>query len=63
MGNCSVYIMVFCTHLSVLNSYYDVGLLAQVLDSLSFCPSDQQSFMSELDSQVSTAFGKFHFDP
>ncbi|XP_033145414.1 protein translation factor SUI1 homolog 1-like isoform X1 [Brassica rapa] len=59
MGNCSVYIMVFCTHLSVLNSYYDIGLLAQVSDSLSFCPSDQQSFMSELDSQVSTAFDPF----
>ncbi|CAF2132455.1 unnamed protein product [Brassica napus] len=29
--------------------------LLKVSDSLSFCPSDQQSFMSELDSQVSTA--------
>ncbi|KAG5393090.1 hypothetical protein IGI04_023053 [Brassica rapa subsp. trilocularis] len=27
--------------------------------SLSFCPSDQQSFMSELDSQVPTAFDLF----
>ncbi|KAG5375714.1 hypothetical protein IGI04_040310, partial [Brassica rapa subsp. trilocularis] len=33
--------------------------LLKVLDSLSFCPSDQQSFMSELDSQVSTAFDPF----
>ncbi|CAF2131591.1 BnaA03g48450D [Brassica napus] len=27
--------------------------------SVSFCPSDQQSFMSELDSQVPTAFDPF----
>ncbi|KAH0935903.1 hypothetical protein HID58_013020, partial [Brassica napus] len=33
--------------------------LLKVSDSLSFCPSDQQSFMSELDSQVSTAFDPF----
>ncbi|KAG2306675.1 hypothetical protein Bca52824_026423 [Brassica carinata] len=59
MVNCSVYIMVFCTRLSVLNSYYDVGLLAQVSVSLSFCPSDQQSFMSELDSWVPTSFDQF----
>ncbi|CAN7139906.1 unnamed protein product [Brassica rapa subsp. narinosa] len=31
--------------------------LLKVSASLSFCPSDQQSFMSELDSQVPTAFG------
>ncbi|CAN7066971.1 unnamed protein product [Brassica rapa subsp. trilocularis] len=30
--------------------------LLKVSASLSFCPSDQQSFMSELDSQVPTAF-------
>ncbi|CAN7121583.1 unnamed protein product, partial [Brassica rapa subsp. narinosa] len=33
--------------------------LLKVSDSLSFCPSDQQSFMSELNSQVSTAFDPF----
>ncbi|CAN7072472.1 unnamed protein product [Brassica oleracea var. botrytis] len=33
--------------------------LLKVSDSLSFCPSDQQSFMSELDSQVPTAFDPF----
>ncbi|KAL0750284.1 hypothetical protein Bca101_032287 [Brassica carinata] len=33
--------------------------LLKVSASLSFCPSDQQSFMSELDSQVPTAFDPF----
>ncbi|KAG2329703.1 hypothetical protein Bca52824_000883 [Brassica carinata] len=33
--------------------------LLKVSASLFFCPSDQQSFMSELDSQVPTAFDPF----